>query len=232
MINTKNELNFLYLNIKAFVNFKIKSFLYFLRYGHLIRKLSIQKYFSNTNNIKIHLGANLNIKNFLNSQILGKIPINIVKKLPFFNDSVNVIFTTHVIEHIHRKQIEFFLKDSLRVLKIGGFNIICTPSIKKIAKSIYLDSDHKKNLLFERQNKWHKDEIKTSCHQINISMRNFGHRFLVDDEYMNWLSKKIGYSKCDVVQIDEIPDEDIKKYLLKDKNKLWEAETDIYLLTK
>ena len=233
MINTKNELIYLFLNLKSFVNFKIKSLFYYIFFGHLIKYFSIKNYFENNDKIKIHLGANKNISNFLNSQILGKIPIDIVKKLPFKNQSVDVIFSTHVIEHIHRRQIEFFLRESFRVLQNGGVNIICTPSIKKIVHAIYFnDNIEKKEILFQRQDKWHKDDIKTSCHQINISMRNFGHRFLVDDEYMQWLSNKIGFKSLEVVSINDVPDDDVKRYLLEDKNILWDTESDIYILTK
>ena len=233
MINARNELIFIFLNVKAFINFKIKSLFSLIIYGHFVRKTAIQKYFNDNNKkIKVHLGANKDIKNFLNSQILGKIPINITKKLPFKNQTVDVIFSTHVIEHIHRKELDFFISESFRVLKKNGLNIICTPSLKKIIETVYLNNNEKKNLLFKRQDKWYQDDIKTACHQINMTMRNFGHRFLVDDEYMSWLSKKNQFSGCDVVSIDNIPDEDIKKYILEDKDKVWDAESDIYVLKK
>jgi predicted SAM-dependent methyltransferase len=233
MINARNELIFIYLNLKAFVNFKIKSFFASIIYGHFVRKNMIRKYFSDKNKkIKVHLGANKDIKNFLNSQILGKIPINITKKLPFKNQTVDVIFSTHVVEHIHRKEIDFFISESFRVLKKDGLNIICTPSLKKIIDIVYLHNIEKKELLFKRQDKWYQDNIKTACHQINMTMRNFGHRFLVDDEYMSWLSKKNQFSSCNVVSIDNIPDEDIKKYILEDKDEVWDAESDIYVLKK
>ena len=112
MINTRNEIIFLLLNIKAFLSFKLKAILYFFIYGHFVRKRAINNYYSQNNTIKIHLGANKKISNFLNSQILGKIPIDITKKLPFEKNSVDVIFSTHVVEHIHRRELDFFISES------------------------------------------------------------------------------------------------------------------------
>ena len=63
-------------------------------------------------------------------------------------------------------------------------------------------------------------------------MRNFGHRFILDDEYCNWLSNKTGYSKFESIDINEIADESIKKYLIEEKTDIWFAESDIYALKK
>ena len=230
MINTRNEIIFLLLNIKAFLSFKLKAILYFFIYGHFVRKRAINYYYRQNNTIKIHLGANKKISNFLNSQILGKIPIDITKKLPFEKNSVDVIFSTHVVEHIHRRELDFFISESFRVLKKNGMNVICTPSVKKIFEAVYLNKNENKNVLFARQDKWHNDGVKTACHQINLSMRNFGHRFLVDQEYMDWLAKKNKFEKCYVVPIKKIPDKDIKDYVVNDKNNLTTLNQIVYFL--
>ena len=232
MINAKNELHFLLLNIKAFVSFKIKCFWAWMIYGHFFLNKEKNIYLKKHTNKKLHLGANKNIKGFLNSQVTKNFPINITKKLPFDNNTFDLIFSTHVIEHIHRKQIEFFIKECFRILKPGGVNIICTPSIKKIAEISYSNDKKLKTTLFNRQNKWHNDDIKSGSHQINLTMRNFGHRFILDDEYCNWLSNKTGYSKFESIDINEIADESIKKYLIEEKTDIWFAESDIYALKK
>ena len=60
--------------------------------------------------MKLHLGSTYNIEGFFNSQIIGENPINITNRLPFKNDLFEIIFSTHVIEHLHRKEIIFFKK--------------------------------------------------------------------------------------------------------------------------
>lgn len=232
MINVKNEFNFLFLNLKAFFSFKIKSFLAWVFYGHIFFYKNKINYLNKFDIKKLHLGANKDINGFFNSQITNKLPINITKKLPFDNNTFDLIFSTHVVEHIHRKQIDFFLKECFRILKPNGVNIICTPSIEKIARVSYSNDKKNKEILFKRQNKWHNDNIKTACHQINLTMRNFGHRFILDKEYCEWLSKKNLYSEFQSIDINEIPDTDIIDYIKSEKTDIWFVETDIYLITK
>ena len=45
-----------------------------------------------------------------------------------------------------KKEIDFFLYDSFRVLKKNGINIIATPSLDKIVKTCYFRKTNKKYL--------------------------------------------------------------------------------------
>ena len=232
MINVRNEIHFLILNLKAFISFKIKSLIAWLIYGHFFFNNTKKKYLDTHHIKKLHIGSNINIDGYLNSQVTKNFPINITKKLPFDDNTFDIIFSTHVIEHIHRKEINHFIKECYRILKPNGKNIICTPSLKKIVNISYSNDVILKKILFKRQNKWHNDNIQTACHQINLIMRNFGHRFILDEEYTEWLSKNNDYSKFENIDINQIPDEKIKKYLKNEKTDIFFLETDIYLLTK
>ena len=126
----------------------------------------------------------------MNSQILGEIPINITKKLPFSNDEIDLIFSSHLIEHIHKNEINFFLNESHRVLKKEGINIIATPSLDKIIKTCYFKKKNKKYLLDFAKN-FYSDEFINNSHIINLCFRAFGHRYIVDYDYMKNISKKL-----------------------------------------
>ena len=117
MIHIKNEFLFLLLNIRAFISFQLKKKINFLYNGHFFKSLKIKKYLKSSKNIKLHLGSNYNLEGYLNSQILSKIPIDICKKLPFKNEEVDLIFSCHVVEHIHYNEFQFFLNEAFRVLK-------------------------------------------------------------------------------------------------------------------
>lgn len=235
MINVKNELLFLLINIKAYVSFKIKKILNFLLNGHFIKLFKIKKYFNQSDKKKIHLGSNFNLNGYLNSQILSDIPINICKKLPFKDNSVDLIFSCHVVEHIHYKEFQYFLKESLRVLRKGGVIIITTPSIKKIFNILYGDNYEKKTKLLERQNKIIRENFikKSPAVQINIIMRSFGHRFIYDFDLIKDLAETIGFDKSILKtdnNLDEF-DEQITKYLLS-KGEVWSLETESFCLVK
>ena len=94
------------LNIRAL--FHLKKKINFLYNGHFFKSLKIKKYLKSSKNIKLHLGSNYNLEGYLNSQILSKIPIDICKKLPFKNEEVDLIFSCHVVEHIHYNEFQFF----------------------------------------------------------------------------------------------------------------------------
>jgi len=184
--------------------------------------------------MKLHLGSTYNIDGFFNSQIIGKNPINIANKLPFKNDLFEVIFSTHVIEHLHRKEIIFFLKESFRALKPGGKNIILTPSLDKIIKILYIENNiDLKSKILSRQKKWDKEFSINNSSYINGLFRNYGHRFIIDFDFLKIESKKIGYSNIKVVKNNEIPDIETNNYIKKFKSdEGWNLETESYLLEK
>lgn len=234
MINTSNELHFLILNIKSYISFKIKNIFFFLIYGHYFRIDNFKEYIKKNKILKIHFGSTDEIDGFFNSQIIGKNPINITKKLPINNNTISTIFTSHVIEHLHKKEIIIFLKESFRVLKPGGKNIILTPSLDKIINILYVNKDiDSKNKLLERQKKWAKENEINSCSYINGLFRNYGHRFIVNFEFLKNEAEKIGYTKINIVKNDEIPDIEINNYIKNYKNDDgWNLETESYILEK
>lgn len=235
MINIKNEFFFLLVNAKAFISFKSKKFINFLLNGHFIRSSKIKKYLKQSEKIKIHLGSNFNLKGYLNSQILSEIPIDICKKLPFKDSSVDLIFSCHVVEHIHYREFLFFLNESLRVLRKGGVIIITTPSIKKIFNILYGDDNKKKLKLLSRQKKIIKEEHvkKNPATQINIVMRSFGHRFIYDFDLMKELAEITGFDKAILNEDNNLNDFDnqITEYLLS-KGEEWNLETESFCLIK
>ncbi len=231
MIESKNELHYLYLNFRTFISFNIKKIFFWLFNGHLIKKGKIKKYIQKNKKKKLHLGSTKNLDGFLNSQILGQVPIDITNTLPFSSNSFDIIFSSHLLEHIHKNQIEFFLMDSFRVLKNGGLNIIATPSLEKIFKICY--TKNKNKLVFKDfSRRFYKDKFICNSHIINLSFRAFGHRFIVDSEYIKKLSIDIGYSNTKEIKINQIPDQTIKNYIKKYKPIRWQLETSIFVLRK
>ncbi len=231
MINSKNNFEFLKFTIRSFIFFQIKKKFFFLKNGHFLRRNKINNYLKKNKIRKLHFGATRNINGFLNSQILGKIPIDITKKLPFFREEIDLIFSSHLIEHIHKNEINFFLEESYRVLKKDGINIIATPSLDKIIETCYFKLKNKKHLIDFTKN-FYDDEFINNSHIINLCFRAFGHRYIVDYDYMKNISKKIGFSSCKEINVNKIPDESIKKYLKKYKSPRWYSETSIYILKK
>ena len=55
---------------------------------------------------------------------------DVTKKLPYNDMSVDVIYTSHVLEHLSSDQCDFFLAEAFRVLKPGGTLRTCLPDLE------------------------------------------------------------------------------------------------------
>lgn len=63
---------------------------------------------------------------------------NLAKGIPYPSDSADVVYHSHVLEHLDRPVAEAFLKEIHRVLKPGGTIRIVVPDLERICRD-YLD---------------------------------------------------------------------------------------------
>lgn len=126
--------------IKRFILNALKKFFHAFGYSILISPNVSQSYSPNDGKIRINVGSgdwscdgwtNLDYptKWYAGSQSHHKfIPYDIrSQNLPFKNESVDLIYSSHVIEHIENEHIENFFKECYRVLKHGGGGRLCCP---------------------------------------------------------------------------------------------------------
>ena len=92
----------------------------------------------------------LKIFNLISSSQLRNIEFNrkknivfadATKKFNFENNSVDVIYTSHMLEHLSKKSANHFIKECNRVLKKGGILRVVVPDIKKIVDDYLLNED-------------------------------------------------------------------------------------------
>lgn len=57
---------------------------------------------------------------------------DVTKKIPLKNNSVECIYTSHMLEHLSRDEVVKFLKEVLRVLEPGGVLRVSVPDLKII----------------------------------------------------------------------------------------------------
>ena len=211
---------------------EIKKF--FNIHNRIRRKSKIKKYFKSYEIRKIHFGGGKDkLEGFLNTDIIGKIPINMAKKLPFPTDSVDVIFSCHVIEHLYYKQFRTFMKESSRILKDGGLHIIMTPSLTRLIDALYYNKELKP-ILLKGHEKLAGIELDPATFLNRMMNTYYGHRFLHDLESVSRVAKSSGYSNSKIISISEIPDDIIKKYanMRENRGDRWKIETETYLLIK
>jgi len=94
--------------------------------------------------LNIGCGGNYN-KDWINLDLYKSEHVkyhNIKKKLPFSDDSVDVIYHSHVLEHLDKYEAKRFIDDCFRVLKTGGVMRVVVPDLEQIARE-YLDNMEK-----------------------------------------------------------------------------------------
>ena len=67
--------------------------------------------------------------------------IDVTKPLPFPNEYANLIFSSHLIEHLSRDEGIRFMVECSRILKPGGCVRIATPNIKMLMRDYNHDTD-------------------------------------------------------------------------------------------
>jgi glycosyltransferase involved in cell wall biosynthesis/predicted SAM-dependent methyltransferase len=67
----------------------------------------------------------------------GVIPCDLRQGLPFTDNSVDVVYHSHLLEHFSKAFAPVFLRDCFRVLKTGGIIRVVTPDLEQIVR-VYL----------------------------------------------------------------------------------------------
>jgi len=73
---------------------------------------------------------------------------NAAKQIPEKDNSVSVLYSSHMLEHLDDKETDIFLKESIRVLMKGGLIRIVVPDFEILIKN-YLKSNDPKQFINE-----------------------------------------------------------------------------------
>lgn len=69
---------------------------------------------------------------------------NLLEKLPFINNSVDVIYSSHFLEHIPPRKVPLFLQECYRILKSNGKIRLVLPDLENLCKE-YIQQREKGN---------------------------------------------------------------------------------------
>ncbi len=186
--------------------------------NRLKRKSVIKEFYRSNKQVNIQFACGtLELADFLNTDLTGKIPIDIAKKLPFPSNSVDIVFDSHVIEHLYYREFKFFLKESYRILKQGGIHIIMTPSLKYLFDALY-NKKGLREILFKSPELNFGQKLDPATFLNRYIHMYYGHKFIYDYETINRLVKLTGFSKIKKIEIEEIPVDSIRT-AYQDKNR-------------
>ena len=217
--------------LSLIIKYRIGKLLNFRNYIGLTKKIEKQIKLQPQGNVKIQFGAgsgklgeaSLNrIDGFITSDIFGDIPIDITHRFPIRDESIDTIFSSHLIEHIHQYEIDKFLSECCRILSKDGILITATPSLEKIAKLLYGTNDDDKNFYLNSHAEAVLSRKPTPARIINcMSHISYGHKFLLDFDTYEDLCFNAGFKKVEKLDVLDIPDVNLRESLINRGKKYW-----------
>jgi predicted SAM-dependent methyltransferase len=125
---------------------------------------------------------------------------NLLTPFPWENESVDVIYTSHTLEHFTREDGKQFLKESFRVLKKNGIIRIVVPDLKAIVND-YLEgkirADHFVEdlwVLYPVQNNFFKKLLNP--------VFSFPHKCMYDSKTLIEVLEEIGFDTKERKSLD------------------------------
>lgn len=130
---------------------------------------------------------------------------DITKNLNFQNESVDTVFSEHVIEHVALESAVHFMKESLRILKKGGVFRASAPMLDKLLK---FENDEK-GLRYAAVSlaQWfpHEDRVLKELGLNGVAtdarpfifdslLKKHGHQFVWTVDLMKKVLLKVGFS--------------------------------------
>jgi predicted SAM-dependent methyltransferase len=77
--------------------------------------------------------------------------IDLMNKLPYKNETFDLVYSSHFIEHIRLENLQFFLDECYRILKVGGVIRLVLPDFENIVRE-YLTNLENNQILFSQFN--------------------------------------------------------------------------------
>lgn len=220
-------------DVNRFSQAKFYELLCHMWSGHYVRQHRIKRYFESHATRKIQFGCGVRkVPGFLNSDLFGEIPINICRRLPFPDESVDLIYSNHVVEHVYEEDFKSFLRESFRVLKIRGCNIIAVPTIRKAVANVYGGDKTVLATLMELDLKFMNNSFVNPSTYLNHLFRWWDHKWLYDEDVIRHHADEAAYQSMEKVANLEIPDEDLRSYLIGEASARWALETETFVLRK
>lgn len=140
---------------------------------------------------------NLHAKGKFNNIVYG----DATKKMKFESNSVDYLYSSHMLEHLYPRDAIYFLSECKRVLKKGGVLRLLLPDLEYEAK-IYMKS-------LGNQNAANIFSWKVYANDDKSGYKN-GHKWMYDKYYLKNILKKVGFEKvvCGKFKTGSFPDVD------------------------
>lgn len=144
---------------------------------------------------------------------------DLTKKLPFDDNSIDCIYSSHSLEHLYLEQAKNLLKESFRVLKPKGIIRIVVPDLKAFIKKYLADSNKKltmgettadkllNNLRLQQPNPQVNNLIIRIYNKLN---NTDSHKWMYDINSLTFYLKSAGFVEVKACKLFESKIDDIR----------------------
>jgi SAM-dependent methyltransferase len=162
------------------------------------------------------------ILDFETADILTRKDIDYVidcsKKLPFKDSTYDIVYASHVLEHIAWYQVDKVLQEWVIILKPGGYLELWVPDAVKICKA-FIDAEVRNNNYIDMDG-WYKfNSDKDPCVWASGRIYTYGdgngdpkspnwHKALFSERYLSLLMSKVGLTDIAKLDRNEIRSDD------------------------
>ncbi len=138
---------------------------------------------------------------------------DVAKGIPLKDNSFDIIYTSHFLEHIEWYKTEFVLKEMYRILKKGGILELWVPDGLKIAQA-FVNGETQQSNDFTKDGWWKYNDEHDVCKWFNGRIFTYGdgqkikghwnsHLSAFSERYLVNLLKKTGFSNITKMENSE-----------------------------
>lgn len=191
------------------IKFETLSYLYSL-IGLIKTKLIFKR--NKVNSLEIGLGESKKKKGFITSDLNLKtdFPYDLRLGLPFPNESIDLVYSEHVLEHFSYGDLISLLKDCYRVLKPNGVFSLVVPNARKYIEGYFHPEimDVEKDCVYQFGLSY-----KSKIDYVNYIFYMDGqHRYMFDEENILTILSEIGFKDVKLRNFDPALDKEERKH--------------------
>jgi len=158
---------------------------------------------------RLHVGCgDVRLPGWINADVhpSADLVIYMQRRLPFEDESLDRVFSEHVLEHVSFETGQFFLREAHRVLVPGGVLRIAMPDLEYLTRG-YAEGNWRK---FDWVHWPEFQFITTGAQMLNIAFRWWGHKHLYDEEELVRALRPLSFSHFERVQNEESSYDDLR----------------------
>jgi predicted SAM-dependent methyltransferase len=183
------------------------------------RSRQIDAYLGSHSDRKLQLGTGDNhLDGWLNTDIhdfAGRgdvVYLDLRRAFPFPDDSFDLVFSEHVIEHVDYADGLHSLRESYRVLRPGGRIRIATPSLERVL-GLYeanLSDVQRRYLRWARESFVSDADVDLPGFVVNNFVRAWGHQFVYDAQTLRYALERAEFVDVEEHAVGESGDERLR----------------------